>query len=999
MPILKRMLGRNPQLFEKRGIIFMSKSYLTFCLLIIGTLIFATSSALAGNFQALDFLVSSPSVINTTQQLTDANADYGIAVLNIDGVTTFQDLGGVEASSIGSSMFLAVNGDQATPGAARLIKIPQPNFSYVVGTAKDGLVSAATVTASGPAYVTNTMLSTVTGNNPNDQSDGYVLGMTVDKTTTDVYAAVAAGVNGPSILRIANGAAQAAAVIEFANPATPNPLFPNFTPDFTQVLMGPQSVAFYQQNSATDLFYFADGTGSDFCLGWAVQDLSFVRTAPSPGVVQNTAAVDNDFFTDEMRIHAPLLAGDYSFAPGTPSIHSDIVHIPVTGRMGLITGAGSGVFLVNDLNDNTEENGTDSDSPTLSQVLGSLNPTALTNAFTVPGRFNANTDIVLADYDGSDSRLVRVTFGIGGTVTSQQTLDLTTPSNLIPGRVSELSMDVDGNIYAVVGDDLGGGMGIVYVVSLNLTQTGPTPTPTPAPNFDCFETDTLAQGQSGTAGRFTLPTLVDYAKNVRAENDVITELDLIANGDLDLFLAAGASSQLRFFYINRPISITQLDRLTANRGNFLIFRSDGVLRSFIEVNGRLISPLQGAPIGTSFGQPIIAGGIRSVTDSLTDPVVQYYGQGADEENQIRYTSAVGFISWLKRQGVPNFAALNWSAPAGDAAAAEFEDFATRNLGSILTPQLMFNVVAATPEAVVNDIEDEVYGEGTGRWGGIYFNEPDVGSSSAEASSVSYSQVEYAEVGVYALDTELSSDNIRNENALRIVGSHFTHNLIGLSIDGMSPLIARNTISKSTPDSSFDARNFGGNTPISNPCGLAASRRFAIGSSGTGVYITARRGSFAVDVSPLFWGNTITRNVGNGVQVQQPGVGVSFGSPTINNQPRPLFGRTSPPIATAHEYSNFGFNSIFANGTGGITEETYQNFVYNIEETPPDFGDADPNQDGDLSAEMNYWGNSDEVSFEDDIRDGKDLANQGEVYTVPHLFIRPSEVEGSTELYD
>ncbi|MCA9440569.1 MAG: hypothetical protein KC964_07170, partial [Candidatus Omnitrophica bacterium] len=343
--------------------------------------------------------------------------------------------------------------------------------------------------------------------------------------------------------------------------------------------------------------------------------------------------------------------------------------------------------------------------------------------------------------------------------------------------------------------------------------------------------------------------------------------------------------------------------------------------------------------------------------------------------------------------------LNWSAPAGDAAAADLEDFITRNLGTMVSPMVMYDVVSETPEIVVNDIEDEVYGEATGRWGGLWFNDSDVGSSSAEASSVSYSRVEFAEVGVYALDDELDSDNVRNENALRIVGSLFANNLVGISIDGMSPLVARSTITRSTPSESFDNRNFGGNNPLTNPCGLTATRRFPIGRSGTGVYITSRTQSFSVDVSPLFWGNVISRNVGNGVQIQQPGVGVSFGSPSLNNQPRPLFGRTVPPLVTAHEYSNFGYNSIFGNGTGGISEETYQNFVYNVEETPPDFGEADPNHDADLSAELNYWGDADDIAFEQDIRDGKDLANQGEVITDPFLAVQPSEVKDSTELYE
>lgn len=976
----------------------MSRSNLSISFLLLGALL-ASSPALGGSsLEGFRFLLASPTLIDSTDQLFDANAQYGIAVLDVGGATSFQDLGGIEASSDGSSVFLAVNGDRVTAGASRMIKIPSANVSYVSGGPKDGLVQSADAAPTGPNYVTNSMLSTLSAMNPRDQSDGYILGMTVDQTTTDIYAAVNGGADGPSIVRIANGAAQAAAVIEFANPATPNPLFPNFTPDFADVLMGPQAIAFYRQPSATNLFYFADGTLSDFCFGWAVQDLSNIRTAPSPGVVQTTAAVDSDFFTDEMRVHAPVFAGDYSFNPADPTIHGDIVFVPVAARMAAITGKSSGVVLVDDLNDHTEPAGSDPDVPELTPVLNSRNPTALCNVFTISGQYNANTDILLADYTGTDTRLVKVTFGVGGTVVSQTVLDLSTPSDLIPGRVSELVMDSNGSIYAVVGadPDLGGGQGVVYVVAPTQSQTGPTPTPTPAPNFACFETDAQSFGSSG---RFTLPTLTDYARNVRLESDVITELRLIQNGDLENYLPSGASSPLRFFYINRPITITELDRLTIQPGNFLIFRSDGVLRSFLHVNGRLISPLQGAPIGTSFGQPLIGGGVRDVTASLTDPVVQYYGHGTGDEAQIRYTSVVGFISWLKQQGVPDFAALNWTAPGGDAAAAAFQNFVTRNVGTQLSPLALFDAVSPDPEVVVNDMEEEVYGPGTGRWGGVYFNNPDVGSSSAEASSVSYSRVEFAEVGVYAQDTELNSNNIRNENALRIVGTLFTHNLIGISIDGMSPLVARSTITRSTPSEDFDERSFGGNTPLRSPCSLASNSRFPIGQSGTGVYITARRGNFQVDVSPLFWGNTVVGNVGNGVQIQQPGVGVPFGNPTTDNQPRPLFGRADPPVETAHEYSNVGYNSFFGNGTGGASTETFQNFVYNVEEVPADFGEADPNHDEDLSAEMNYWGNSLLGALESDVRDGKDLANLGEVITRSYLFAFPSSVEGSTELYE
>ncbi|MCA9429389.1 MAG: hypothetical protein KC940_02660, partial [Candidatus Omnitrophica bacterium] len=71
----------------------------------------------------------------------------------------------------------------------------------------------------------------------------------------------------------------------------------------------------------------------------------------------------------------------------------------------------------------------------------------------------------------------------------------------------------------------------------------------------------------------------------------------------------------------------------------------------------------------------------------------------------------------------------------------------------------------------------------------------------------------------------------------------------------------------------------------------------------------------------------------------------------------------------------------------------------VEETPPDFGEADPNHDADLSAELNYWGDADDIAFEQDIRDGKDLANQGEVITDPFLAVQPSEVKDSTELYE
>jgi hypothetical protein len=299
--------------------------------------------------------------------------------------------------------------------------------------------------------------------------------------------------------------------------------------------------------------------------------------------------------------------------------------------------------------------------------------------------------------------------------------------------------------------------------------------------------------------------------------------------------------------------------------------------------------------------------------------------------------------------------------------------------------------------VLNEIEDGVYGlPGTGRWGGIYFSNSDIGSSSAQASSIEYSRIELAEVGVYCQTKGLMEGPVYDENALRIIRNVFQGNLIGISIDGFSPVVAYNTIRDCTFEDSFDDRNFNGSSAWLSACDLdRTTDRFPIGNSGTGVYITKREAFSDNVVEPLFFVNSIYDNLGNGVQIQQPGVGGFVGQVDPNNRPKPLFG--GGDYVVAHEIPNLGKNNFFNNG-GALEDLRYQNFVYNVEESPSDFGEANPDHEADIVADLNYWGSDREVTLELDIRDGKDLANLGEVVTSNFIQSVYSSVEKSTELY-
>lgn len=911
-------------------------------------LIFVSSFSHATLFQGIQTIVASPSVLTATDQFADTTADFGVACLEVNGVSDFAPitpLGGIQSDLSGNLVYLAVN-DNAT--TTRMIRFDKPAISFNV----DGLVESAAAGSNAWPYMTAANL-TPSANNPTDHSNSAFLGMTIDGNSNDLYAAVQ-GPSGIGLMRLSAGVAAVGSVIEFAAPTTVTPLSP-YAPGFASVLMGGESVAHFQQSGATDVFFFTDGTVADFCLGWAVQDLSFRRTGLTATTFSNDFGTpDTNFQSDEVRIHANILAGDYSLVD--PTIHSDIAYVSVAQRMVFCTGRPSpnGLFVVDDLNDNTEiGSGSNPDTPQVSAVLTSLNPTALSNVFAGTG-FNASQDILLAHYDtGNDqSRIIRVSFNASGNVSGTQVLNLTTPADWLPGRVSELTMDSDGNIYAVAGAD-----GVVYVIAAN--ETPDVPTPTPVPNFNCFETQSLV---FGAPPDFTPSSLATYARNTRFQRDVITELELIDQGDLDLFLPRASDDNRRFFYVNRPITISSLDKLTLTNGDWLIFRSDGALRAFLEIKGSL---------KTDVIQP--------------EKVRADYNPTFDDpnENEVRFTSVAGFISWLKSQGVANFAALNWAAPPADDAALEFQAHA----------QARFNGIPADPDALAAQINSTL--PRTGRWAGLLFNDPDVGSGASTASEIRYSRIEFAEVGIYVQDRQGNQTNVRDENAVRIIGNEIERNLIGISIDACSPLVASNRIRFSDQDIvAFDGRNFGGNTPRSTACGLSASQRFPVGSSGVGVYITKRKLS-SVPTDPLFTLNTITGNQRSGLEVQQPGVpnlqGTVFGTASSLNRPKPLFGRIVQPIAQAHEYFDSGLNVFLDNGSFEIE--------YYLRETVNDFGAANLTDISDMAAQSNIWGTADLDAIGARIRDGKDIGDLGEVILTSPIALRPSSVEDSVRLYE
>ena len=262
-----------------------------------------------------------------------------------------------------------------------MVRIPRAenadkNFANLLTTTGDvvGILTSAEVSSmmGSDLYVINRDLEEVTGAGGGliDYSNYHILGMTVDTGNNAIYGAVNNGAGDTALLRFDDGNETVARIIEFAAPHTMPDDFPAgfgaqlqpvFAPDFDTVIMGAESVAFHRQASATDLFFFTDGTSNDFCINWAVQDLTFHRSPSGLNLVTNLPTVDHDFFTDEMRVHANVLASSRQFnssANSTREVFSDIVLLPIAEQMVFVTGReeDGAIFLVDDLNDNTESN-------------------------------------------------------------------------------------------------------------------------------------------------------------------------------------------------------------------------------------------------------------------------------------------------------------------------------------------------------------------------------------------------------------------------------------------------------------------------------------------------------------------------------------------------------------------------------------------------------------------------------------------------------------------
>jgi hypothetical protein len=291
------------------------------------------------------------------------------------------------------------------------------------------------------------------------------------------------------------------------------------------------------------------------------------------------------------------------------------------------------------------------------------------------------------------------------------------------------------------------------------------------------------------------------------------------------------------------------------------------------------------------------------------------------------------------------------------------------------------------------------GEYSGRWSGLIFHDSNVGVDANSASSVQHSRIEFAQVALYAQDDIMDRNAIRDEDALRIISNRINYNLIGISLDGYSPVVANNIIQFTTSDLTFDNLNFGGGTPRTTACSLPAGTRFQMGHTGPGIFICKRKLSTLVAVDPLFYKNTISDNPMAGLWVQQPGVGVSYGTASSYNRPKPLFGRYLPPIETAHEFSNIGKNWFGRNGTSDIPF----NIVYNVQESPADQGVASLNHAADMPAFANYWETTSYLELLGTLRDGRLISTLGEVVLEgPDDIIMmglPSEVEDSTLLYE
>jgi hypothetical protein len=931
-------------------------------------------------------------------------AGYGVALLNINGATQNPalSLGGVEAGAFGNYVYLAVNDLAGGPGASRMIKFPSPgladlnhNEDGIEGTVDDGLVVEATATseAGAESYLINSDLAGGP-DNPNDHSGDYILGMTVDTSSNDIHAVVRDGAASMAIMRLSQGDTQVQNVIEFAAPTTmPQPLSPGYSPFFADVMMGPESVVYFRNENNPDLFYFTDGTTNDFCMGWALEDLAFERIE-SGGVVIDTSTPDTNFFTDEMRVHANVIASSRAFNAASPHIHSDAVLVNGFDTIAFCTGRtlDESLFIVDDLDDNADEDifGDDPDIPQVDTVIDNRTPTALCNVFDVD-EFDRNRDILMADYDsGTDTtQIVKVHFDTKTTVT-ETVLDLSTLDSALPGRITGLAMDINGNIYAVDGAG-----GCVFLIRGRIDIE----IPAPDPSFACF--------QVSIGGNFTMPQLV-ASVNAEATN-VVTELKLVEDGNLDAFLPDGAADIRRFYYFHQPVTIPTGNHLIVDNGDVLIFRCDGADRAYLDV----------------FGQ------IRTVAD---DPA-SFIGVGdiisdVVEEGQVRYTSVIGFISWLKSRGVASFSDLGWSVPAEDGAALGFQAFANRlapfsgqsifdtvhdsTSGCLLVscvnppptdPPVFYQDIVDRRIRTVNDeIAMNWYGTGVGRWGGIWFGDSEIGNGPDTASSIQHSVVEFAEAGVYDMDDVLSTSSPRDEDHLRIVNNEFYGNLIGISIDGPSPLVARNSIRYCAVEAAFDNRIFGGSngaTPFVNPCTLnRLTRRFVVGDSGTGVFITKRDpgplSSNPTQTEPLFYSNRISDNAKAGVIVQQPGLEGFPGTSTDSRVPKPLFGSVKIPAKTAHEFTNSGRNNFFNNGIPGLRK----NFIYRVEEFPNDAGVASIDHERDIEAQFCYWGEQTTAGILSTLIDGRGTGSTdyGEVVVENAVATELTSVEGSTDLY-
>ncbi|NUN96214.1 MAG: hypothetical protein HUU16_08555, partial [Candidatus Omnitrophica bacterium] len=206
------------------------RSILALCLLMLPVL-----PGESGVFQSLEVVLAGPT-------------ELGVAALEIDGSTDLSalaPLGGIEADLAGDQIYLAVNADRATPGATRMIRFDKATIVLSQGTV--GTVSEAVSASTGNPYLTNVKLAGDT-HNPNNHAGDFLLGMSSDPNTGDIYLAAQDGVASKALLRIASGIGSASAVVEFAATDTDTAqipaayrLSPNYCPSFSSTMMGPES--------------------------------------------------------------------------------------------------------------------------------------------------------------------------------------------------------------------------------------------------------------------------------------------------------------------------------------------------------------------------------------------------------------------------------------------------------------------------------------------------------------------------------------------------------------------------------------------------------------------------------------------------------------------------------------------------------------------------------------------------------------------------------------